>query len=64
MQRLDEALTRLEKAQAAKPVAQGDAGSAMLTKLQAENAAMKKRHDNINTKLTKLITSLEQQLEG
>ena len=64
MQRLDEVLTQLEKAQATKPVAQGDASSAMLTKLQAENATLKKRHDAINTKLTKLISSLEQQLEG
>ncbi len=64
MQHLDEVLTRLEKAQAAKSVTQGDAGNAMLTKLQTENAAMKKRHDTINSKLTKLITSLEQQMEG
>lgn len=64
MQHLDEMLAKLEKAQAAKPVTQGDAGNAMLTKLQSENAAMKKRHDTINGKLTKLISSLEQQLEG
>jgi hypothetical protein len=64
MQRLDEVLTRLEKAAAQKPAPQGDAGTAMLAKLQAENTAMKKRHDSINTKLTKLISSLEQQLEG
>lgn len=64
MQRLETLLTQLEKAEANKSAPILGADSTVLHKLQSENAAMKKRHDAINTKLTKLISSLEQQLEG
>lgn len=64
MARLEQALTQLEKTKAAQPLTAAPVDDAALTHLQAENATLKKRHTTLNTKISTLIASLEQQLEG
>lgn len=64
MQRLEALISALEEDKAHKPQTLAGEVESRLVNLQQENATLRKRHESINSRLTRLIGSLEQQLEG